>query len=332
MTTPNTPLTVVFFGTPAFSVPTLIHLLGDDRFKVLAVVSQPDKPAGRGHKLQATPVKQTAEAAGLPVFQPVSIRKDDALLDTLRQLKPDVFVTIAFGQILSQAVLDIPRLGTVNVHASLLPRHRGANPIQCAIIHGDAETGLTTMLTDIGVDTGAMLLKATTPITPDDTAITLADRLSQMGGQLLVDTLSQLEGLTPTPQDNTLATHAPKLSKADADLDWSQPATVVLNRIRGQQPWPGVQVQWPGEHPLKILAAQPWDGASLPAEGVATLLPGVLRPVGSKHPQLCIGTGTTPIELTMVQPAGKKAMAATDWLRGLSHDEKTAAGLPAPTA
>ena len=310
-----TPITVVFFGTPAFSVPTLKHLLADTRFKVMAVVSQPDKPSGRGQKLQPTPIKQVAEAAGIVVYQPVSIRKDEALLDTLRALQPDVFVTIAFGQILSQAVLDIPRHGTVNVHASLLPRYRGANPIQCAIINGDAKTGLTTMLTDIGVDTGAMLLKATTPISDEDTAVTLADRLSQMGGPLLVETLAQLTTLTPTPQDNALATHAPKLSKTDAQLDCSLPASAVLNRIRGQQPWPGVQVLWPDDQPLKILSAQSFVQSD--TQQPVLLKPGEIKPYGPKQQHLLLGTGTEAIELVQVQPPGKKPMAPADWLRGL---------------
>jgi methionyl-tRNA formyltransferase len=312
----SNPMTVVFFGTPTFSVPTFQQLLADVRFKVLAVVSQPDKPAGRGHKLQPTPVKQVAEAAGIPVYQPMSIRKDDVLLDVLRALKPDVFVTIAFGQILSQPVLDIPRLGTVNVHASLLPRHRGANPIQCALIQGDVETGLTTMLTDIGVDTGAMLLNATTTITPDDTAVTLAERLSHMGGPLLTDTLAQLTTLTPIPQDESLATHAPKLSKTDATLDVTQPAGAVLNRIRGQQPWPGAQVMWPGDQPLKILLAKAFIQ---PASGEPVLLkPGEIKPFGPKQQHLLLGTGSEAIELCLVQPPGKRPMAPADWLRGLA--------------
>jgi methionyl-tRNA formyltransferase len=306
------PLKVVFFGTPAFSVPTLNSLLADSRFEVLAVVSQPDRPSGRGQQLQPTPVKTVAHAAGIPVYQPVSIRKDADLLACLGRLMPDVFVTIAFGQILSQAVLAIPRLGTINVHASLLPLYRGANPIQWAVLDGQTETGLTTMLTDIGVDTGDMLLTATTAISPEDTALTVADRLSAMGGPLLIDTLLQHQAgtLQPRPQDHSQATHAPKLAKDDAVLNPQQPGPVVLNRIRGQQPWPGATIQWQADQPpLKVLSASLSD-ISLP--------PGQLCQYGdSKAAQLLWGTASQALSLTVIQPAGKKPMPASDWLRGL---------------
>jgi methionyl-tRNA formyltransferase len=323
------PIKIVFFGTPAFAVPTLQALMADNRFEVMAVVSQPDKPSGRGQQLQPTPVKQLAQAANIPVHQPVSLRKDDALLVLLAGLQADVFVTIAFGQILSQPVLDIPRLGTVNVHASLLPLYRGANPIQWAVIDGQTVTGLTTMLTDIGVDTGDMLLTDTTPISPEDTALTVAERLANMGGPLLINTLLALQAgtITPVPQPHAEATHAPKLNKADAAIDLQQPAHVVLNRIRGQQPWPGALVMWQ-DQPLKIMAAKllaadelalaaPSSNQPLPEPHIAKqLLPGQLI-CQPKPLKLLLGTGTHPLELLTIQPPGKKAMAAADWLRGL---------------
>jgi methionyl-tRNA formyltransferase len=309
---------VVFFGTPQFSVPTLEALAGDPHIEIVGIVTQPDRPSGRGQKLTPPPVKHMAEVLHLgPIFQPLKVRTDDAFLNQLDALKADFFVTIAFGQILPQRLLDMPRLGTVNVHASLLPKLRGANPIQWAILNGLSETGLTTMLTDAGVDTGAMLLKTTVTIDPCENAQMLADRLAELGGPLLLQTLSGLENgsLKPTPQEDTLATHAPKLSKQQAWLEWSQPAEVLLCKIRGQQPWPGAQSLFDNQ-PLKIfearrLASEHSNENAMAGELLETTKFGVIVACGRN--------GNERLMLTSVQPAGKKPMAANDWLRGLGH-------------
>jgi methionyl-tRNA formyltransferase len=336
-----TPINIVFLGTPAFAVPTLQHLLAQPDMRVLAVVSQPDRPAGRGHQLQPTPVKQAAMAAGVPVHQPQSIRKDEALLATLAALQPDVFVTIAFGQILNQPVLDIPKFGTVNVHASLLPLYRGANPIQMAIIDGQTETGLTTMLTDIGIDTGAMLLKATTPIGPDTTADALANTLSHMGGPLLADTLRQLASgqLTPIPQPHEQATHAPKLAKTDATINWNKSVQQAYNRIRGQYPWPGATLTVTAAELAPLLThtkgskvwqwhAQSWAEMSLKLHSVCpsfspsftqALAPGQLHvsylPNGIGA--LFVGTQTNPLQVITCQAPGKTVVPVETWLQSL---------------
>lgn len=306
------PLRIIFFGTPDFSVPCLRDCLNSDALNMLAVVTQPDRPAGRGNKIQPTPVKQhvLAHAPTIPVYQPTSIRKDAALIETLKTLKPDYFVTIAFGQILSQDVLDIPKRGTVNVHASLLPKYRGANPIQQAIIQGDNETGLTTMLTDIGVDTGDMLLKRTIPISETTTAIDLHNALSEAAGPLLIETLTQHAAgtLTPTPQIEADATHAPKAKKEDAEIDWHQNAQQLDWKIRGQQPWPGAVTVF-NNNPLKIT------GSTLVTCEATSQEPGTLLTLQDNV--LSVATGQGVLGITTVQPVGKKAMPVSDWLNGL---------------
>lgn len=310
----NSPLTVVFMGTPQFSVPCLQTLLDSPHINLLAVLTQPDKPAGRGQQLSPPPIKVLAESANFPVHQPTKLRTDDALIAHLAELKPDFLVTIAFGQILPQAVLDVPKYGTVNVHASLLPKYRGANPIQQAIRQGEAETGLTTMLTELGVDTGPMLLTHIEPISPTDTTIDLHDRMSAAAGDLLVNSLVGLANgeITPQPQDDALATHAPKLTKADAQLDWTQPAAVVDRHIRGQQPWPGT-VTTVNDQPLKVLQSS--CEASLGQESKENTQPGLVNSQGDLLTVTC-GDGQA-ITLHTVQPAGKKAMAAGAWFNGL---------------
>jgi len=224
-------------GTPDFAVPSLRALV-EAGYDVVGVFTQPDRPKGRGGKVQQSPVKEYALAQGIPVYQPMKIRADG--LDDLRKLAPDVCVTAAFGQILSQEVLDIPPMGTVNVHASLLPRHRGAAPVQWAILQGDAETGVTTMLTDKGIDTGDMLLKAACSITEEDTAGVLLERLSRMGAELLVETIRRLEnGTCPREkQDETIATYDPMLRKEMGLLDFSEGTYSCLRRVRAMNPWP----------------------------------------------------------------------------------------------
>jgi methionyl-tRNA formyltransferase len=226
---------IIFFGTPQFAVPSLAHLLSESEFELLAVVTQPDKRRGRGNDLIPSPVKALAVEHQLPVWQPRSVKRDAETLEKLRASQADAFVVVAYGQILSQEILDMPRLGCVNAHGSLLPKYRGAAPIQWSLYHGEAETGITTMLMDAGMDTGAMLLKITTPIGLLDTALDLAKNLSAAAADLLVETLIGLEqrSLQPIPQDNTQATYAPLIQKQDYQLDWARPAIALHNQIRG---------------------------------------------------------------------------------------------------
>jgi methionyl-tRNA formyltransferase len=245
---------LVFLGTPEIAVPSLEFFINKEDIEVLAVVTQPDKPAGRGHKLTAPPVKVIAEQFGIKVYQPIFIRKDLELISILKELKPDFFITVAFGQILSQEILDIPKIGTINMHASLLPKYRGANPIQWAIINGDKVTGITTMLTDIGVDTGPMLLKKEIEITENMNAVELAEIISKTGPQLLYDSMTGLVNKTviPIPQNHEEATHAPKLKKEDGKINWQDSALNIHNKVRGMKPFPGTYTFYKDDQ-IKIL-------------------------------------------------------------------------------
>ena len=230
---------IVFMGTPEFAVPSLEALLkSDDR--VVGIVTQPDRPRGRGQRLSPSPVKVIAQREQLPLLQPTKM-KDPAFMAELSGWKPDFIAVAAFGRILPPAILSLPPRGCVNVHGSLLPKYRGAGPIQWAIINGETETGITTMLMDEGMDTGAILLQEKIPIVPEDTAGSLSPRLADLGGRLLVETLAQLKAgtLTPRPQDHAQASLAPLLKKEDGVIDRSLPATMIANRIIGLTPWPG---------------------------------------------------------------------------------------------
>ncbi len=308
------PIRVVFLGTPHFACPTLQALLDAPDIDIVGVMTQPDKPSGRGKQLSPPPIKVLAEAHQLHVCQPKRLRKDEEAQAWLKEKNPDFLVTAAFGQILPQVVLDTPRLGTVNVHASLLPHYRGPNPIQRAMLNGDSETGVTTMLTDIGVDTGDMLLKATVPITDDDTMGELTKTLSQTGAHLLVDTLRQVASgeLKPTPQDHDAATHAPKCNKEDGAIDWSEPAALIARKVRAFDPWPGTFTMYAGQR-VKIIAAHKKTSASdeIPESGTA----GEWLAVNGDG--LYIGTRDGVLCVSRLQPAGKKAMASKDWLNGL---------------
>jgi methionyl-tRNA formyltransferase len=308
---------LIFLGTPAFSVSTLETLFQHPDIEVLGVITQPDKPSGRGHKLQPTAVKAFTESLDItkspPIFQPKSIRKDSDLLNWIREQKPDFLVTIAFGQILSQEVLDIPTLGTVNVHASLLPELRGANPIQWAILQNKSETGLTTMLTDIGVDTGDMLLTQKISITLEDTTLTLAEKLSKEAGPLLISTLFALKNKTiqATPQNNELATHAPKRKAEDALIHWNLPALELHNLIRAQQPWPGAITYWNQER-IKLFQCKPVE--SPPEVPGNSVQPGAILSIEKEG--LMIQTGNGVLLVQTLQPPGKKEMNARDWANG----------------
>src|SRR5512137_398459 len=252
-------------GSPQFAVPTLEALARDHA--ILAVFTQPDKPAGRGQQIAAVPIKQWAIAHGILAHQPKSFRKEPQAIEVLRDLKPEVMVVAAYGLILPQAVLDVPPFGCLNVHGSILPRHRGAAPITSAILAGDAETGITIMQMDAGLDTGPMLSVAREAIRPDDTTASLSERMSHLGAQLMADTLPKyLSGeIVPQPQPVEGVTYSPKIAKADAQIDWRKPAIEIERMVRAYVPWPGTQTMWDGQM-LKILKAgckmQPHEGAS----------------------------------------------------------------------
>ena len=290
---------VVFMGTPEFAVPSL-EALAAAGYTIAGVITQPDRPVGRGHKLAPPPVKAKALELGLPVYQFERLRAQEGL-DCLRALAPDVAVTAAFGQILSKKLLAVPKFGTVNVHASLLPRHRGAAPINWAIIQGDAVTGVTTMLTDAGVDTGAMLLSRETPIGAEETAGELTERLSLLGAQLLVETLGALNTLAPTPQDEARLTNDPMLDKAMGEIDFGRGAREIVNLVRGVNPWPGARAG-----ALKVWRAAAAEGAGAP---------GTVLAADAKR-GLVVACADGAVELKEIQAPGGKRMDARAYVLG----------------
>lgn len=307
---------IVFMGTPDFAVPTLHALIQTPAMDVVGVVTQPDRPAGRGQKLTESPVKQVAQAAGLPVIQPASLRKEPDAVTQIRAWEPDFVVVVAFGQILRQDVLDIPRRAPVNVHASLLPRWRGAAPIQAAIRAGDVYTGITTMIMEAGLDTGPILLQDSIPIAPDETGQSLHDKLAPLGAILLVHTLEWLlsGSIAPHPQPTreALITFAPQIKKEDGAIDWSQSATQIDRHVRAFTPWPGTYTHWDGRR-VKIIAGYPVDVST-------TLAPGEVRPAQDTplagDAPLGIGTGRGLYVPTRLQIEGRKAVSAAEFVRG----------------
>ncbi len=296
---------VVFMGTPEFAVPTLLAL--HEHHQVVGVVTQPDRPAGRGRQLVASPVKEAAVPLGLPLFQPATLRQHEAVAH-LAAWCPDVIVVAAFGQILRLPVLTLPAHGCLNVHASLLPRYRGAAPISAAILAGEAITGVTIMHMDEGMDTGPILAQAAWPIAPDDTTASLTAALAELGARLLLETLSAwLAGeIQAQPQDDSMATYCRPLKKEDGRLDWTQPAVHLDRQVRACDPWPGAYTTWQGQR-LKVLRAraQPeWKGEALPGQ--------VLR----LDPGIGVATGQGVLELLQVQLAGKRPTAAEPFVRG----------------
>jgi len=291
---------VIFLGTPAFAVPTLEALVsaGHD---VVCVVTQPDRPSGRGQQLTASPVKEAALRHALPVYQPERIRRPEAVA-ALAALAPDVMIVVGYGQIIPQSVIDIPPQGIINVHASLLPKYRGAGPVQWAIANGETLTGVTTMRIDRGLDTGDMLLKAQTDIGPDETAVELGARLAAMGAALLVETLENIAAIAPQKQDPAQATYAPLLKKEDGLIDWRQPAQAIHNRVRGFQPWPGAYTRFRGQHlhiwKSRVAAAQPGQPGRM-----------LLHPLRT----VC---GEGALELIDVQLEGRKRIAADAFANG----------------
>jgi len=301
---------VVFLGTPEFAVPT-VDALASAGHEVVAVVAQPDRPAGRGQALRVPATKAWAEARGVPVLQPLKVR-DGTLAAALAALRPDVLVVTAYGRILGKDLLTLAPLGAVNVHASILPRWRGAAPIQWAVASGDAETGVTIMQMDEGLDTGDVLLVRTTPIGPEETSEALAPRLAALGGRALVEALPRLAAgaLVPVPQDGARHTLAPILEKEHGRLDFARPAAELAARIRGFTPWPGGFTTLAGKV-LKVHLARP---AAEPLPGLA---PGAARPVPGALRVAC--GGGTALDLLEVQPEGKRRMAAADFANGLGQ-------------
>ena len=291
-------------GTPEFAVPSLKALCANG-YEVVGVFTQPDRPKGRGNKVIASPVKQLAVEKGIPVFQPVRIRKDG--VEDLKSLAPDLCVTAAFGQILSQEILDIPTLGTINVHASILPRHRGSAPINWAILQGDETVGVTTMMTDKGIDTGDMLLKAETPYIKGETAGELTVRMAELGAQLLIDTLKKLEdgSLVRSPQDHENMTYDPMLTKEMGIIDWTHSAADIVNRIHGLNPWPGCSTAV-ADGRLKLLRAEIAEGAGQPGEVL----------LADPKVGLVIAAGEGAVCVTQLQAPGGKPMSSKDYLRG----------------
>jgi len=293
---------VVFMGTPEFSVATLNKLI--EHHNVIGVVTQPDRPAGRNRQIQPSPVKHVALAAGIPVYQPEKLRRTEAI-EELKQWSPDVYVVAAFGQILPQAVLDIPRHGSINVHASLLPRWRGAAPIQAVIRADDHESGITIMKMDAGLDTGPILSQRAIPLAPDETGQSLHDKLAVIGGELLMDTLpGYLRGdIQPQPQEESLATFAPTIKKEEGQIDWTKSAQNIERLVRAFTPWPGTYSFWGGQA-LKILSGQAGEGSA---------------PIGKvvdANRRITIGTGGGLFYPTRLQLPGGKPLPVDDFVRG----------------
>ena len=298
-------LNLVFCGTPAFAVPTLEKLV-EAGFVLPLVVTQPDRPKGRGMELAFSPVKQRALQLGLQVNQPDKIKNNEEFRGQLGRIEPDAIVVVGYGRIVPEWMIDLPPLGNINLHASLLPRYRGAAPIQWAIARGESVSGVTTMRIDVGLDTGDILLQKEIPIAPQDTAVTLAPRMAVIGAELMVETLRGLQAGTvrPRPQDHAEATLAPILKKEDGQIDFQRSAQEILNRLRGFQPWPGAYTSFRGKN-LHIWAAQPVERTITTAE---LLVESGLLIVGC-------GAGSA-LQLLELQLEGKKRMPAADFVHG----------------
>ncbi len=299
-------MNIVFMGTPEFALPTL-KTLHCSSHSILSVVTQPDRPKGRGRKLLVSPVKQIALDFRLPVLQPETVNAPE-FIRSLNQNQPDAVIVVAFGQILSAAFLEIPKQFCINLHSSLLPKYRGAAPIHRSILNGDTRTGVTTIMMDKGMDTGDILLAQETPVHKTDDAQTLHDTLSEMGGTLVLETLKRLEEntLLPTPQDHGRATYAPKLKKEEGLVKWEQPATSLWNQVRGLTPWPGAYTLL-NKKRLRILKAQVTGGAPDDSPGQVARVTGV---------GIEVGTGQDRLVITELQPEGKKSMSAKSFLAG----------------
>lgn len=304
-------------GTPEFAVPALQALL-DNNEQVVAVVSQPDRPKGRGRKLIPTPVKVVAQAAGIQVLQPTKIKTQE-YLDELRSYEPDIFLVAAYGRILTQKILDLPRYGCLNVHGSLLPKYRGAAPVQWSILNGEALTGITIMQMDEGLDTGDILLQGSLPIEDDDTSQTLAPKLAALGGKLLVETLNRLRAgeLNPEKQDDDKATFARMLAKEDAIIDWSNPARHISCQIRGLDPWPTAVTFLNGKR-LRLYKPKVLD------QGTTDIKPGTVTQADKNG--LLIACGEDSLLIQEIQKDGSKRMPVHAFLQGNQIDAGTILG------
>jgi methionyl-tRNA formyltransferase len=312
------PLRIIFCGTPEFALPTLRHLLAQSDLQVAGVVTQPDRPRGRGHATSSSPVKEAAVAARVPLYQPEKIKSDEAF-EYFNRTAPDAVVIIAYGQIIPLRLIEVPRLGWINLHGSLLPKYRGAAPIHRAIINGETRTGLTTMRIDAGLDTGPTLLKFETDIGPDETAPQLYARLSEAGAPLVIETLRGLDGgtVSAAPQDNSQASFAPPLKKEEGRIDWSLSAQQIYNRIRGLQPWPGAFTSFRGKNCAiwGRTASQPHSPASSAASpAAATHALGEIFGAGGNVSVAC-GEGTA-LQLDFVQLEGRKRITALEFANG----------------
>jgi methionyl-tRNA formyltransferase len=297
---------IVFMGTPEFALPSLRSLMSHQQ--VVGVVTQPDRPAGRGRSLKKSAVKQLAQEADIDVFQPKTLRQEESI-ERLRKWEPETIVVAAFGQILPKKVLDLPPAGAVNVHGSLLPRWRGASPIQYAILAGDSESGISLMKMDPGLDTGPVYIQERVELSPRETASELHDKLAELGGRLLANHLEAIiEGkLKPQPQDEALATYAPQVKKKAGLIDWNKSSLEIDRQIRAMTPWPGAYTSWQGKN-MKVIAARPFGGANLPG--------GVPGQIVQVQGSIIIQTGTGGLELLEVQLAGKRVAQIDNFLHG----------------
>jgi methionyl-tRNA formyltransferase len=306
---------IVFCGTPQFAVPTLKHLLAQPDFEIAAVITQPDRPRGRGQEVSFSPVKETALAAGIPVHQPEKVRAPE-VQEFLQKLAPDVIVIIAYGQIIPGRLLPIPKVGWINLHASLLPKYRGAAPINWAIANGETKTGVTSMRIDAGMDTGEMLLQREMEIGPAETALELAARMSELGAPLMVETLRGLAAgtIVPRPQEHERASSAPMLKKEDGRIDWSRPAQDIFNRIRGFAPWPGAYTSF------RAQTCQIWGepasndlGEQSPTRGEVAV-PGSL--LLQRNSVLVHCGSATYLRLLSVKLEGRRQVSAAEFVNG----------------
>jgi methionyl-tRNA formyltransferase len=305
---------IVFCGTPHFAVPTFIHLLAQPDIEIAAVITQPDRPRGRGRQISPSPVKEAAIAANVPVHQPEKIRSPEAQ-DLLQRLAPDCIVIIAYGQIIPASLLRIPNLGWINLHASLLPKYRGAAPINWAIANGETETGITTMRIDAGMDTGDILLQEKIGFAPEETAPELAKSMAEVGPPLMIDTLRRLaEGkLIPRPQNNDEASYAPLLKKEDGRIDWNRPAQEIYNRMRGFAPWPGAYTSFRGQ--TCHIWAEPFF--------LPTLAGSVPGTIFREDTQILIACGhATLLRLLSIKVEGRKRIPAVEFANGARLTER----------
>jgi methionyl-tRNA formyltransferase len=315
-------LRIIYMGTPDFAVPALEALIRGTApgavlpagYEIAAVITRPDKPSGRKREIVYSPVKQVALAHGLPVWQPGSLKKAENQ-EALAAYRADLFIVAAFGQILPQAVLDLPRYGTLNIHASLLPKYRGSSPISAAILQGEQETGITIMLLDAGVDTGPILFKRALPLRGDETTASLTPRLAELGAATLLEALPLWIGgqLVPQPQDHALATHTRMLTKEDGRIDWSRPAETLARAVRAYIPWPNAYTTWRGKQ-LKILSALPIANGQGEPPGTVAL---AILPEGARALRIATGQGSLLVE--QVQLEGKRAMSADEFVRGYAQ-------------